>query len=102
MSMAAARTVTPVPTRRTSAAVIVAVYGRSRLNDSPEHLARAAELAKFADAAVFTGLFYRAEIADYYKANGLPEPYQGTARRKIVPETLKRRTLCYGSSRPAG
>lgn len=63
------------------------------LNDSPEHLARAADLAKFADAAVFTGLFYRAEIADYYKANGLPEPYQGTARRKIVPETLEQRVL---------
>jgi DNA repair photolyase len=63
------------------------------LNDTPEHLARAAELSKHADAAVFTGLFYRDEIADYYKANGLPEPYQGTARRKIVPETLEQRVL---------
>ncbi|WP_220183101.1 hypothetical protein [Sphaerisporangium album] len=63
------------------------------LNDSPEHLATAAELSKHADAAVFTGLFYRGEIADYYKANGLPEPYEGTARRKIVPETLEQRVL---------
>ncbi len=32
-------------------------------------------------------------IADYYKTNGLPEPYDETARRKIVPETLERRVL---------
>ena len=63
------------------------------LNDSPEHLANAFELAKHADATVFTGLFYRGEIADYYKANGLPEPYEDTARRKIVPETLEARVL---------
>ncbi|MCF4123005.1 hypothetical protein L1785_18680 [Antribacter sp. KLBMP9083] len=63
------------------------------LNDSPEHLAKAVELSHHAHATVFTGLFYRDEIADYYKANGLPEPYSGTARRKIVPETLERRVL---------
>jgi DNA repair photolyase len=63
------------------------------LNDSDEHLASASELAKHTDATVFTGLFYRDEIAAYYRANGLPEPYNGTARRKIVPETLERRVL---------
>jgi DNA repair photolyase len=63
------------------------------LNDSSEHLDRAYELARHADATVFTGLFYRDEIAEYYKANGLPEPYEDTARRKIVPETLERRVL---------
>jgi DNA repair photolyase len=63
------------------------------LNDTDEHLAAASELAKFADATVFTGLFYRGEIAAYYQANGLPEPYGDTARRKIVPETLERRVL---------
>jgi len=63
------------------------------LNDSDEHLDVAYELAKYADATVFTGLFYRDEIAEYYKANGLPEPYEDTARRKIVPETLERRVL---------
>ncbi|HEY6422437.1 MAG TPA: radical SAM protein [Pseudonocardiaceae bacterium] len=63
------------------------------LNDSPEHLDAAYELSKHADATVFTGLFYRDEIAEYYKANGLPEPYDETARRKIVPETLERRVL---------
>lgn len=63
------------------------------LNDSDEHLRRAFELAQHADATVFTGLFYRNQIADYYKTNGLPEPYEETARRKIVPATLEQRVL---------
>jgi hypothetical protein len=63
------------------------------LNDSPEHLDTAYGLSRAADATVFTGLFYRDEIAEYYRANKLPEPYDETARRKIVPETLERRVL---------
>ena len=63
------------------------------LNDSDRHLDRAFELSQHADAAVFTGLFYRDQIAAYYRANGLPEPYEQSARRKIVPETLERRVL---------
>jgi DNA repair photolyase len=63
------------------------------LNDSEEHLARAYALSLLADATVFTGLFYRDQIARYYRANGLPEPYGATARRKIVPETLEQRVL---------
>ena len=43
-------------------------------------------------------MFYRDEIAEYYEANGLPEPYEGTARRKIVPETLEARVLDVFSS----
>lgn len=71
------------------------------LNDTDEHLATAFELSKHADATVFTGLFYRGEIAEYYKANGLPEPYESTARRKIVPETLEARVLNAFSSSAA-
>jgi DNA repair photolyase len=63
------------------------------LNDTPTHLSTAYELSQHADATVFTGLFYRDEIAAYYRANKLPEPYEDTARRKIVPETLERRVL---------
>jgi hypothetical protein len=70
------------------------------LNDTPEHLDRAAELSAHADATVFTGLFYRDEIADYYRANGLPEPYGTTARRKIFPQTLERRVLAAFAHRP--
>jgi DNA repair photolyase len=72
------------------------------LNDSPHSLARAAELSCHADAAVFTGLFYRDEIAEYYRANGIPEPYAETARRKIVPQTLEQRILAAFAKRPAG
>jgi DNA repair photolyase len=63
------------------------------LNDSDAHLERAYQLHEQADATVFTGLFYRDEISSYYRANGLPEPYVDTARRKIVPETLEQRVL---------
>jgi len=63
------------------------------LNDTPQHLRDAVELSKVAHATVFTGLFYRGEIAAYYRANDLPEPYSDTARRKIVPETLEQRVL---------
>lgn len=63
------------------------------LNDSDEHLDRAYELSQHADATVFTGLFYRDQIADYYRANGLREPYDRTARRKIMPEALEKRVI---------
>ncbi|MBV9728170.1 MAG: radical SAM protein [Pseudonocardiales bacterium] len=68
------------------------------LNDSDEHLDQAHKLVQHADATAFTGLFYRDQIAAYYKANGLPEPYEDTARRKIVPEILERRVLAAFSS----
>ncbi len=63
------------------------------LNDTDGHLERACELSRLADATVFTGLFYRDQIAQYYRDSGLPEPYDVTARRKIVPETLEQRVL---------
>jgi DNA repair photolyase len=63
------------------------------VNDTGEHLEQAHALSLLADATVFTGLFYRDQIAQYYRANGLPEPYDSTARRKIVPETLEQRVL---------
>jgi DNA repair photolyase len=63
------------------------------LNDSSPHLDAAYHLARSADATVFTGLFYRDEIQDYYRSTGLPEPYGDTARRKVLPETLERRVL---------
>src|SRR5258708_21194851 len=63
------------------------------LNDSNQHLDQAYELSGYADATVFAGLFYRDQIAAYYKQRGLPEPYDETARRKIVPETLEQPAL---------
>ncbi|WP_156725242.1 radical SAM protein [Streptomyces apocyni] len=63
------------------------------LNDTDAHLHQARELAGHAHATVFTGLFFRAEIAAYYKAHGIPAPYEGTARRKIMPEDSEQRIL---------
>lgn len=63
------------------------------LNDSDAHIARAVELSEHAHATVFTGLFYRDEIAAYYQSNGLPEPYDEIARRKIMPEVAESRIL---------
>ncbi|WP_329176410.1 radical SAM protein [Streptomyces sp. NBC_01477] len=65
------------------------------LNDSEAHLHRARELSAYAHATVFTGLFFRQEIADYYQAHGLPLPYQDTARRKIMPKQAEQRILDY-------
>ena len=55
------------------------------LNDTDQHISRAMELTRYAHATVFTGLFYRDEIRGVLPAHGLPEPYEHTARRKIVP-----------------
>jgi hypothetical protein len=63
------------------------------LNDTDAHLARARALSRSAHAVVFTGLFYRAQIQTYYREMGLPEPYQDTARRKVLPAELERRIL---------
>ncbi|MFE3758851.1 radical SAM protein [Nocardia tengchongensis] len=63
------------------------------LNDSDEHLRRGLELTNHAHATVFTGLFYKAQIQEYFKVHGLPEPYDEGPRRKILPETLEERIL---------
>ncbi|MFJ1753354.1 radical SAM protein [Kitasatospora sp. NPDC088134] len=63
------------------------------LNDSDEHIARALELSKHAHTTVFTGLFFRQEIAQYYADHGLPLPYDDIARRKIMPEQSEQRIL---------
>ncbi|RPK59574.1 hypothetical protein EES43_18350 [Streptomyces sp. ADI96-02] len=62
-------------------------------NDSPADIARAHELSQFAHATVFTGLFFRKEIAAYYEDHGLEMPYEDTARRKIMPEQAEQRIL---------
>jgi hypothetical protein len=38
-------------------------------------------------------MFYRKDIADYYQAQGIPEPYQSTARRKLLPLEEEQRLL---------
>ena len=63
------------------------------LNTSAAHLSQARELSRHAHATVFTGLFYREQIAAYYRDHDLPEPYDDTARRKILPEAAEQQIL---------
>jgi DNA repair photolyase len=65
----------------------------SGINDSDDHLRRARELSALANATVFTGLFYRDEIRRYFASVGIPDPYEQTARRKILPAELEKRIL---------
>ncbi|MEV7295024.1 radical SAM protein [Streptomyces microflavus] len=63
------------------------------LNDSAADIEQARELSRHAQATVFTGLFFRDQIASYYESHGLPIPYAETARRKIMPEEAEQRIL---------
>lgn len=63
------------------------------LNDSDEHLARAHELSRFAHSTVFTGLFFKGEIRQYFLDNGLPDLYDEIAARKFFPQVLEERIL---------
>lgn len=63
------------------------------LNDSAAHIGQARALARFADATVFTGLFYRAQIKDYLGSIGVEDLYADTPRRKILPREVERRVL---------
>ncbi len=68
------------------------------INDSLSDLEKVAELSKHAHAIVFSGLFYREEISNYYKENNLPELYEKTMRRKILPEYTEEKILNFFNS----
>lgn len=63
------------------------------LNDSDEHVKRAVELSASAHATVFTGLYFKDQMREYFSQIGLPELYDETARRKILPQALENRVL---------
>jgi DNA repair photolyase len=70
------------------------------INDTEAHVARARTLSDFADATVFTGLFYRQEIRDHFRSLGLPDLYEEIARRKILPHDVEQRVLEAFKDRP--
>ncbi|EKF40096.1 hypothetical protein NA8A_22661 [Nitratireductor indicus C115] len=72
----------------------------SGLNDTNDHFASARRLSEFADATVFTGLFYREEIRAYFREAGLPDLYADVARRKVLPRDAERRILSHFEGRP--
>lgn len=59
------------------------------LNDSDEQIAKAANLSRYADATVYTGLFHRKEIRDYLRSVNVPDLYEDIARRKILPRAVE-------------
>jgi DNA repair photolyase len=70
------------------------------VNDSDEHLNRALALSSIVGATVFTGLFHRTEIRDYFRLSGVPDIYPEVARRKILPEETEKRVLSAFADRP--
>lgn len=70
------------------------------LNDSPDHLERARDLARLADATVFTGLFHREEIRAHFRASGIPDLYDDVPRRKILPRDMEARVLAAFDGQP--
>lgn len=70
------------------------------LNDSDRHLERARELSFLTDATVFTGLFHRQEIRDYFRDVGVPDLYPSVARRKIMPAETEQRIIAALAGRP--
>ena len=69
-------------------------------NDTDEHLAKAKLLSASADATVFTGLFFREEIREFFRLAGMPDIYPETARRKILPRDLEGRVVAAMAGRP--
>jgi DNA repair photolyase len=63
------------------------------INDTTDHLARARVLAGYADATVFTGLFFRDQIREHFRQAGVPDLYDDVARRKILPRDIEERIL---------
>lgn len=70
------------------------------LNDTDEHLTEAIELCGFADATVYTGLFFREEIRRHFRLIGVEDLYEEIARRKIFPEVVEQRVLKRFNGRP--
>lgn len=63
------------------------------LNDSDEQIRKVQQLSAHCHAVVFTGLFFREEIQNFFRENNIPDPYSETARRKILPEEMESRIL---------
>jgi DNA repair photolyase len=70
------------------------------LNDTDDHISRALELSKLADATVFTGLFHREEIRQHFRFVGVPDLYPEIARRKILPAETERRVTAAFAGKP--
>jgi DNA repair photolyase len=62
-------------------------------NDSPQTMAGVLEVGRHADAIVFTGYYHKPENASYLRELGVQVPYDGHARRKVMPHDLDTRVI---------
>ncbi len=65
----------------------------SGINDTDAHFVKVRALAGHADAIAFTGLFMRNQMRAHFNAIGAHDPYEATARRKILPEHVEQRVI---------
>ena len=70
------------------------------INDSADVIERARELARLADATVFTGLFHRDQIRAHMRSIGMPDLYDSAPRRKIMPRLVERNILDAFANQP--
>jgi DNA repair photolyase len=74
----------------------VVVYWRPIVpgwNDDDASMRRVLDVARVADAIVFTGYYHRPENAEHIARLGIPVPYADPARRKIMPSDLEARVI---------
>jgi DNA repair photolyase len=62
-------------------------------NDAPPTMAGVLEIGRLADAIVFTGYYHKPENASYLRGLGVDVPYDGHARRKVMPRDLDARVI---------
>lgn len=65
----------------------------SGVNDTLEHIEKAALLSGFAHATAFTGFFYRDEMKNYFEDNKISIAYTHTERRKMLPKVQEHLVL---------
>lgn len=70
------------------------------VNDTEEVFEDIYRLSEFSHAVVYTGLFYRDSIEEYYQSNNITKPYASTARRKIFPNELEIKLHNFFSQKP--
>lgn len=62
-------------------------------NDSEPILDHVLDVSQKTDAIAYTGLFYRAEQKHHFAEIGVSPPFEGTHRRKVLPEDLEAKVL---------
>jgi DNA repair photolyase len=62
-------------------------------NDDDDTMRHVLRLAENVDAIVFSGLFYRDQVAAHFEEEGITQPYQLAQRRKVLPRELEQKVL---------